>query len=225
MKTEVRDRLTLLSTSTYITTAMIARWLNMAKDYCLDYKKWPFLEYRGSDLIDATGEYPYPTKMKTTSVFLITVGGERFVKIRYEDYLKYLEDNSGGDSKVWAEFDRTVYINGNACSVGDTVYFYGQKIEDDMSADGDTTPFDDAEKTGDEAVIERALYLALKKIPNMHSEAMVAKQEAKDLLDEVWDRIEEARPRTVVKGTPLLQKIDILKGTTKKGGIDNIGNF
>ena len=76
MQTEVRDRLTLLSTSTYITTAMIKRWLNLAKDYCLEYEKWPLLEHKGSDLIDATGEYAYPTGMKTNSVFLITVGGK-----------------------------------------------------------------------------------------------------------------------------------------------------
>lgn len=225
MQTEIRDRLTILSTSTFITTTMIKRWLNFAKDWALSYKKWPFLEYKGTDLIDATGTYPYPTLMKTKSAFLVTVAGERYEKIRYEDYLKYLEDYSTGEDKVWAEFDRDIYINGNACSVGDAVCIYGQKGETDLSDDTATTPFAVAEPSGDEAICERAIYLALKKLPGMTQDARDAKQEAKDILDEIWNRIVEAKPREVLKGRQRFRKINILRGTSSESSANDIGRF
>ena len=111
MQTEVRDRITVLSTSTYITTTMIKRWLNMAKDWACSYQRWPMILAKGTDLIDSTGNYPYPTLMRTKSAYLIRVNSKRYQKIRYEDYLAYLEDDSAGDHKVWAEFNRTIYIN------------------------------------------------------------------------------------------------------------------
>ena len=224
-QTEVRDRLTILSTSTLITTTMIKRWLNMAKDWALSYKKWPFLEYKGTDLIDATGTYPYPTLMKTKSAFLVTVAGERFEKIRYEDYLKYLEDVPTGDDKVWAEFDRDIYINGNACSVGNAVCIYGQKGEVDLSGDTETTPFDAAEPSGDEAIIRRAVAIGMKKIGGLDSEALIEENEAKVILDTIWQRILEAKPREVLKTTQRFRRINILKGTTEKTDPSDVGKF
>ena len=225
MQTEVRDRLTILSTSTLITTTMIKRWLNMSKDYALSYKKWPFLEYKGTDLIDATGTYPYPTLMKTKSAFLITVAGERYEKIRYEDYLKYLEDYSTGDAKVWAEFERSIYINGNACSVGDAVAIYGQKGVVDLSGDAETTPFDAAEPSGDEAIIRRAVAIGMKKIGNLDREALIEENEAKAILEAIWQRIQEAKPREVLKSTQRFQRINILKGTREKTDPNDVGLF
>jgi len=225
MQTELRDRLTILSTSTYITTAMIKRWLNMAKDWALGFKRWPMIEATGSDLIDSTEEYPYPTLMRTKSAYLITVAGERYRKIRYEDYLAYLEDNSGGNDKVFAEQDRTIHINGNACSVGEAVVIYGFTMVVDMTSDSDATPFNDSDKEGDEAIIERAIYLALKKTPGMQTEAKEARLEAKDILEGVWKRIEESMPREQLKKTPRFRKIDIIKGTIGNTKGSDIGRF
>ncbi len=293
MITEVRDGLNVLSASTFITTAMIQRWICMAMDWALSYKKWPFLEYKGTDLIDATGTYPYPTSMKTKSAFLVTVAGERFEKIRYEDYLKYLEDDSSGDDKVWAEFDRDIYINGNACSTGDAICIYGQAIpaslttgktgvattttalrlidatksqfvagdvdktvwnkidntfaivtgynsttsltiDTDIMASGEdyelyaesgTTPFATAEPSGDEAIVLRAISRGYKKIEGFETEARLAEASAKELLDNIWDRIQEAKPREVLKTTRMFKKINILKGTTGESAESNIGKF
>ncbi len=224
-QTELRDRLTILATSTFITTTMIKRWLNMAKDWALGYKKWPMLLTEGTDLIDATEEYPYPTLMRTKSAYLIRVNSERYRKIRFEDYLAYLEDDSGGSDRVWAEHDRTIYINGNACSIGEAVEIYGSSMVADMSDDTDTTPFDDADKEGDEAIIERAIYLALKKMPDMTQEARDSKKEARDILNDVWKRIKESMPREQLKKTPRFKRINVLKGTVGSTKETNIGRF
>ena len=225
MKQEIRDRLTILSTSTYITETMLGRWINIALFWACSFKKWPFMEKRESDLIDSTGTYPYPTGMKTGSIYLITVNGKRYQKIAYEDYLKYLEEHSSGDDKVWAEFDRNVYINGNACSVGDTVYFYGQEAATEMSLDADTSPFEDAEDAGDEAIIRKAVSIGLKKLGGHDPEAKLEEEEAKGILEMIWDRIVETKPRTVRKARPLLKKINMLKGTVGESGQDTVGKF
>ena len=225
MQTEVLDRLTVLSTSTYITTAMVKRWLNMGMHWALTWKKWPFLEMKGADLIDATATYPYPTGMRSKSAFLVRVDNKRYEKIRYEDYLTYLEDYSTGTDKVWAEYDRSIYINANACVVGNTVEIYGQESVNDMSADADTTPFTAAEPLGDEAVIDKAVSMACKKIPGLLKQAQLEEQSAMQKLEIVWARIQEAKPREVLKSTPLLRKIDVLKGHTSSADPNNIGQF
>ena len=59
MKTDVYDRLSKLSTSTFLTTAMVQRWLNMALHWALSYKRWPHLLYKDeADVIDSTDKYP-----------------------------------------------------------------------------------------------------------------------------------------------------------------------
>lgn len=222
---DVRDRLTILSTSTLITTANIKTWLNQSKDWALIYKKWAFLQKKETDLVDATEEYPYPSGMRTTSIYLIRVNSERYIKINHEDYLKYLEDHSTGDDRVWAEFDRTIYINGNACTVGETIEMYGQEKTSDLSDDDDTTPFADGEPSGDEAIIKRAVSIGLKKIGGADQRALIEEKEAKDILDTIWTRIKENSPRTVRKGRPLFKKINILKGTINDTGQDTVGKF
>jgi hypothetical protein len=272
----------------------IKRWLNMAKDRALSYRKWPFLEYAGSDLIDATGKYPYPTLMKTKSAFLVTVAGERYEKVRYEDYLKYFEDYSDGDDKVWAEFDRDIYINGNACSVGEAVIIYGQKgiadldtgksgvasattashlvdatksqfvagdvgktvwnkidntyatvtaynstsdltLDTDIMVSGEDyvlysgsneTPFAAAEPSGDEAIIKFAQSIALNS--ETFKNPTKARQEeagAMEILNAIWDRISEAKPREVLKNTPRFKKINIIRGTREKTDPNDVGRF
>ena len=225
MQQEVRDRLTILSTSTLITITMIKKWLNMAKDWSLVFFAWPFLQKLSTDLVDATGTYAYPSLIRTKSIYLITVNGERYVKINYEDYLKYLEDYSTGDDRVWAEFDRDIYINGNACSVGETINMYGQEAVADLSGDTDVTPFDAAEPSGDEAIIRRAVAVGMKKIGGLDAEALIEEREAKEILDTIWARIQEAKPREIRKGRPLFRKINILKGTTSESSDSRVGRF
>ena len=225
MQTEVNDNLSLVSTDVIITSTMVKRWLNMAKDFALAYKKWPFLEYKGTDLIDSTAKYPYPTLMKTKSAYLVRVNSKIYTKIRYEDYLHYLEDEPTGEDRVWAEFDRDIYINANACSVGNAVEIYGTQGVADLSADGESTPFADAEPSGDEAIIKIAIAKGLKKIGGSTTEANNLMMEAKDILERIWDRMTEAMPREQLKTTPLFKKIDILGGTTEQTDPNKIGNF
>jgi hypothetical protein len=216
--------LTDIATNKLFTLVELKRWLNLGKDWALNYKRWPFLEHQDTDVIDATGTYPYQAEMKTKSIYLITVAGERFKKIRYEDYLKYLEDYSSGNDKVWAEHDRDTFINGNACSVGDAVIMFGYEAAADMVGDTTVTPFDAAEPAGDEAVVLRALAIGLR-IKKKEIEARGAEKEAENILDKIWARIAEAKPREVLKSTPLLKRINVLKGTISEVSQDLTGRF
>ena len=225
MQIELKDRLTVVSGDTFITDTMIKRWLNIGLHWALNYKRWPLLQKKFTDAIDATGTYPYQSNMKTKSCYLITVAGERYVKIRYEDYLKYLEDDSTGDDRVWSEFDRDIFINGNACTVGDAVIMFAYEDVTDLSAIGDTSPFASAEPAGDEAIIKYAEAIGIKKFGGSLTEARSAEMSAEAILASVWARISEAMPREVLKATPLFRRINILDGTTEDTDPNNIGNF
>jgi len=227
LQTEVRDGLTILSGDTLITDTMVKKWINMAKDWALSYKRWPFLESSGTDLIDTTGKYSYPTLMKIKSAFLVTVDGYRYEKIRYEDYLKYLENYSDGEDKVWAEYDRTIYINGNANSTGDAIVIYGEIGVIDLVADTTATPFNDAEPSGDEAIIRRAIARGMRKIGQgtLDREAKLEELEAKEILDAIWTRIQENKPREVLKQTQRFQGINIVRGTKRRSDPNMVGRF
>jgi len=225
IQTEILDELRQVSTDVLISTTTLKRWINMAMHWALTYKKWPFLEYKGTDLIDSTGTYPYPTRMKTKSAYLILVGAKRFEKIRHEDFLKYLEAYPTGTHKVWAEFDRDIFINGNACTIGESVEIYGQQGVADLSGDTDVTPFDAAEPSGDEAIILKVIARGIRKASGNSADAKQAELDAKELLNNIWDRIQEATPRAVLKQTPLFRKIKILRGKTESQDPNSIGNF
>ena len=225
MQTDVLDALNAVSTDTMITATQIKRYLNQGKDWCLAYWKWPFLEYKGSDLVDATGNYPYPTLVKTKSATLVRVAGKSYTKIRYEDYLRYFEDESDGEDEVWAEFDRTIYINGNACSIGDAIEIYGTQGVADMSGDNDTSPFSDAEPSGDEAIIKFAIAKGLRKVGGPSADALQMMADAREILERIKDRISENLPMEQTKNKPLLKRLDILNGTIDGSNSSDIGNF
>ena len=163
--------------------------------------------------------------MKIASVYLVRVNDERFVKVTHESYLKHLEENSTSTDKIWSEFDEEIYINGGACTVGETISSYGQKAVADMSGDSDTTPFTGKEESFDEAVILAAMAIGLFKMEEREAEAKNFQQEAKDKLNLIWERILEAMPVEQQKATPLLRKMNVLKGTTSDKVTDNIGRF
>ena len=223
---EVLNRLEASSDTTYITTIMVKLWVNMAYHWVLSFKKWPHLEELGTDAIDATGKYAYPTRMKTKSAYLITVDDKRYRKIRYEDYLAYLEDESTGTDKVWAEFDNYIYINGNACDVDDVVNIYGQVEVADMTDDATTTVFNGVEPSVEEAIIRRATATGIAKYGNDKSEAISEENSAKDLANNVFDRIRENAPREMLKKTKRFRRLNVLKGSIDNRDPNNtIGNF
>jgi hypothetical protein len=203
----------------------IKQALNDAQQWARTYKKWSLLESTGSDLIDATGNYPYPTGMATKSAFLITVAGYRYEKVRYEDYLKYFEDQSTGTDKIWAEYGRTIYINGNACSVGNAVVIYGQKTIADMSADADTSFFSAGEPSGDEAIVLKAVADLLDKEKTKQGESKIKLNEAMVILEQIWSRITENNPREVLKNTPRFKKINVITGTSALTDPNDVGRF
>ena len=119
-----------------------------------------------------------------------------------------------------------IYINGNACSVGDTIAMYGQQSVADLTADGDLTPFADSEPDGDEAIILKAESIVLgSKLAGRRNDSLAKLAEASAILDKIWDRIEEQKPKEVRKGRQRFRKIDVLKGSTSEVNNNNIGNF
>lgn len=291
MQQELENRLSISSSNTFWTSSQLVSWLNQAMIYCCGYKKWPFTEDIDISLttIASKEDYNYPLKFKSDSIRILTIDGKMYEKIRYDDYLRYKEDDPTGTDRVFSDYKRVIYINPDAFSAGKTITIYGQvtpisltsgktgvatattanklvdatksqfvvgdvgktvwnKIDNTFAivtaCDSATTlsldtdimasaedyvlysganksPFSDAEETGNYAIIQRALAIALKKGKKVQ-EALVEETGAETILDGIWKRIQEEQDRYKTKNRSLFKRIDIIKGTTRG---ETPGNF
>lgn len=292
MISDLERRLSIASTNTFWTTPMLESWMNIAMIWACGFKKWPFTEKKDETLttVASQANYNYPTKFKSDSIRILMIDGKRYTKIRYDDYLKYREDYSGGTDKVFSDHKRVIYINPNAFAASKTITIYGQVTPDSLSfktgaatetkadhlvdstnapfvagdvgktvynktdnkyaivtgyntstsVDLDTnimadeeeyelynansagkTPFADAEEEGNEAIIKKALSVALQK-GKKFNESMTEEAGARQILNELYIRIEEEQPNYRTKNRSLLKRINILRGTKYR---DNRGLF
>lgn len=283
MVPELENRLSVASTNTFWSTTMLKSWLNRSNIWACAFKKWPFTEKKDDTetTVASQDNYDYPTDFKSDSIRILRVDGKRYTKIRYEDYLKYREDDPDGDDKVFSDYKREYFINPNCFSGGETIEVYGQATPDSLElsetgvatattalrlidatknqfAAGDVgktvwnktddtfaivtgynngssltidtdimakaedyelysetnkTPFADAEEEGNEAIIKKALSIALKK-GKKFNEAKLEETEAREILNEIYTRIQGEQSNYHTKKRSLFKKINIIKGTT-----------
>jgi hypothetical protein len=186
------------------TDADLAEWINHAVLRAWDYKPWDFSEALATST--TTGSpIAYPTTFVSSSIFLLRVNGKEYTKLAYKDYLKYLECYPSGTDRVWAEYKRSVYINGNAYTVGQTYEFYGKSKATQLSSSGDLMPFspdtDNQEYSGNDAVVLLAYSEALssekKKNP---SQGQIEEARAYRILDLLWKPFTESHANEQMRG-------------------------
>lgn len=194
----------------------VKRWINLAKNEAVARHPWPFAVTEVKSTATAvanTNEVSYPIGMKSNSIRYLTVGGERYQKVIYEDFLKYLEDYEDGEEKIFSDFARNIHLNSNAFDGGERINIYGEAIVSDMTGTSETTPFAAAESEGDEAIIKLAYSKALgsEKMKNP-TKARKERIEALEMLDGIWKRISGKKHTYQTKDTPLFKRFDVLKG-------------
>jgi len=135
MITDLEGRLSISSTNTFWTSSMLESWMNQALIWACSFKKWPFTEKKDTSLTTTAGtdNYDYPTDFKSDSIRILMIDGKRYEKIRYDDYLIYKEDYSGGTDNVFTDYKRVIYININAFADGKTITIYGQATPTSLS--------------------------------------------------------------------------------------------
>lgn len=193
----------------------LVRWLTLAKDEAVSRHSWPFTEGKIDFAATAGLEtYDYPTNLKSDSIRYLTVGGKRYQKLLFEDYLNYKEDYPSGTDKYFSDRNRVIYTNYLVSGFGGTIVAYGQvEVTGTVSSSITTTVFSMAEPEGDEAIIKLAYSKALSsdKMKNKVG-GNQEKAEAFEILDGIWKRIQERQHTYQTKDRPMFERIDIING-------------
>lgn len=194
------------------TDTILAGWFGDAYRWATGYKKWPFTEGRVSTTF-ANEECAYPEGWKTDSIRFITVGGDRYQKLNYEDYNIFRDEQPDSDDKNYSDYARTIFVNPNSTS--GSLMAYGQYTPatgvSTIVDTGETTVFSDNEEEGNEAIVEEMLRYAMQreKKPN---EAETHHQKAIEILERIWKNVGDEQFAYHGKNHGMFKRVDVVNG-------------
>lgn len=215
--TQVLVRNNRTTTDGFITDTILKAWYKDAYIWAASFRKWPFTEERdASTTWSGTEEIPYSTfapEYKSDSIRILTVGGKRFKKTNYEDYLTFREEQPSSTERVFTDFNRSLFINPVAGVTG-TLYVYGQAQPPiDVTNETETTVFSTYDSEGNEAIYEK-MSSYLKRREHLADEAELHDQRAAAKLDEIWTRIrdEQYKYQAGPSSSGLFSRVDVVDG-------------
>lgn len=223
---EVLVRNSRTTADSFITDTILKNWYIQATDWAYSYHKWPFTEARIQTTF-ATGagsnsDEWYFEGYKSNSFRLITIGGKRLEKRNFTDYQILLEEEPGKTDRIWAEWGRTIYVNPYADVSGTMVGYFQYNPVIDVTDETAATLFSGFDEEGNEALIQMmSSYLFDREnlAPSVSggkaiSPAIAARQNAQQLLDQVWQRVLDERftAQTDLDRGGMFKRIDVLRG-------------
>lgn len=180
----------------------LEEWVNEGALRAWDYRRWEFTEGARTGSLTSTemtnGYVAMPNNLSTGSLFLLKIGGKEYDKINFRDYQLYLENESGGSKKFFAEFKRLIFFNTNVPSAGDAIDIWGKLKFERLTTSSDLLPFspdvDNEDYSGNNAIVLLAYAEALgsekKKNPQ---QAQVEEGKAFRILDSLWNQQVQGR--------------------------------
>lgn len=195
MLAELGSRLMVADNSTLFTSARKANLIKDAHLWATSYKEWPEL-VRAKTTTTTTDEYyDYPDEFRTDSVIRLIINSNKYDKKNYEDFLDYLDEHSD---------------NLDSYTAGLTMDVYGSIQPEELT---DTSIFSQSDDSGNEAIVKKALSVALKK--SSPQVAIQEEAEAKIILDNIWKRIALRQQREERLDHPFFNVPDFLGKTNK----------
>ncbi len=232
--TQVLVRSNRTTTDGFITDTMLKAWFFDAHKWACSYHKWPFTTGRVTTTF-ATGSGPgsdewYFEDYKANSIRMMQIGGKRLTKLNFEDYLIFREEEPSGDTRVYSDFGRTVFINPNIDASGSVVAYMQYEPYVDVTDENGLTLFSGFDEEGNEAIVmEMASKLLYRENPtptfvrgHMISASIGAHDDAVQILDEMWKRVldENYKYQTSPDSGGQFHRFDILTGR----GLSNIND-
>jgi len=213
LKNDVIVKLGITTTTAFWTDAILDDFIDEAYTWTTGYKKWPFTEKRdiSANTSDETEIHTYPSDFKTDSIRILTVNDKIVRKVDFQQYLRFREQQSSNTKRIYSDFNRTYYINPNM-DISGTIHSYGQYFPAlDPTDETSTTVFSGAEEDGNEAISEKALeYARIRE--QKFNEAKTHRENAKRILDDVWDRIADEQYAYQPEGEGMWRHVDVVSG-------------
>jgi hypothetical protein len=211
LKTELRNRLSIATGNTFWTDTMLGSWINQANKWACNYKRWPFTEKAKYTTSRADAlYYDYPPEFKSDSISRLEIEQddgtmEGYKKVTYLAFMKYIRDEPDGTDKIFSDFRRQYFINPVVKVNGKEICIWGQEKPTKLVNSSDETPFAEGEEAGEEAIIKKALSIALRKgkTASLVQQSQIEGGEAKEILEQIWARISEEQASYQTKEAPL----------------------
>lgn len=201
------------ATSGLYTDTILNDWINQSHRWASGYRKWPFTEGKVSTTLSLDGQnaQDYPEGWKADSIRIVQIGGKRYQKLNYEDWLIFREDRPDDDERIYSDFARRLFVNPNGAS--GTLAAFGQftPAAIDVTDKTATTVFSNNEDEGNEAMLLEMMSFA-KTREGKPKEAEYWHRRAIEILNGIWERVGEEQFGYHSKNRGMFKRIDVLEG-------------
>jgi hypothetical protein len=220
--TEVLARSGKDTTSGWISDTILGNWSSQAHRWAAGLHKWPMTEKRGTTTYTTASETWDFEGYKADSFRFIQIGGKRLQKLNFEDYQIFKEESPSGNDRVYSDFGNLVYIN-TSVDLSGTLTIYGQytpAIFDNTDLT-ENTVFSEGNNEGNQAIIEEMISFSDRRDGKLQ-ESLSHHAKAKELLDELWQRIqnEQYAYQTHPDRQGQYRRFDVLKGSVSDEILD-----
>jgi len=196
LKTELSSRLQVASNSTLFTTTRIETLIKDAYMWATSQYNWPILEKaKITSTIANHYYYDYPAEFRTDSIIRVVIADQEYDRKAFEDFLDYKDANADDtDTFIFADYGRQVFIFPTPTVSGSSNFdVWGTIQPTQLSAGSDTTIFTYHDESGNEAIVKKALSVALSRSEKNLS--VQEENEAKGILATIWQKVMQKQAR------------------------------
>lgn len=145
-------RITSLIKNAYIWATQLFIWTDLVRAKC-------------TDSVANQEYYDYPEEFRSLTIVRLTMDDLSYKRKNFEDYLAYRENNPGSTFKMFSSFGRQFFIHPTPTANGtNNIDVWGAIQADELDDTSDETIFTNSKEQGNEAVVRKALSVALKRV-------------------------------------------------------------
>lgn len=175
LESELTSRLQVASNSTLFPSARITSLIKNAYMWATQLFVWhDLVRALKTNTVASAEYYEYPDEFRSESIIRLEIDDVEYKRKNFEDYLAYKRANTTTTKKMFASFGRQFFINPTPSSTGTTynMSVWGAIQADELTASSSVPIFSKNKQEGNEAVVKKALSVAL-----FRSSPQVAREE------------------------------------------------
>jgi hypothetical protein len=166
METELLARLQVANNSTMFPSARLTQLIKDA--YIWATTKWIWTDLvngKHTSTVANNEYYDYPEDFRSNTIMRLTVDNVSYDRKNFEDYLAFKERNPSDQYKMFASYGRYYFIHPTPTANGvNNITVWGALKADSLTNATDITIFTDNKEEGNEALVRKALSVALVRI-------------------------------------------------------------
>lgn len=239
IETEVLARLMIANNSTQFPSSRITQLVQDAYIWAGSIFFWPSLmrlryfstkpsSQSSSPILPlAYDYYDYPTDFLTGSISRMYIGGKKYDKKSYQDFLDYVDNAQDAQTPpdntkhYFAEYGRQFFVWPGVTVAGSNDGLIWGNIQPPALANSTDKPiFSLWDDSGNEAIVKKAISVAMERLDSGFANEQ--KQEALQLLQLMWQKVVAENQKSQRLNHPRFRTPDYFG---QQSGISTIGNF